>query len=131
MSTIINASNIPLNQQNTMVPDVSGAMQNYFQKMTFIPLQKTVQGFQLVENSAPIEFWGNIMPFSARQLIMKDIGQRAWSWFSVYAEPGVRLKADDVFQYLGQQYRVIAQTNFSLYGYSLYEIILDYRMSGP
>lgn len=131
MSTIINAANISINQQNTSVPDVSGALQNYFQKMTFVLLQKTVNGFQAVEDSLPIEFWATLQPFTPRQLMLKPEGQRAWTWFTLHAEPGVVLKVDDVVQYLDKQFRVMAQTDFRLYGYVLFELVQDWTGAGP
>lgn len=131
MSKIVNASNIPLNQQFSSVPDVSGALQGYFQPMVFTPLLKTVKGYQVVENSNPIEFQGTIQPFTARQLYLKPEGQRAWSWFTVHAEPGVVLKVDDVILYIDKQYRVMSKKNFTLYGYDEYELITDWNNSGP
>jgi hypothetical protein len=131
MGRIINGANTPINQVTGTVPNVSGALKDYFQFMTFTPLQKTVSGFQVVENSAPIEFWGVIQPFTPRQLMMRPEGERAWSWFTLHAEPAVNLKVDDVILYLGKQYRVMAQTDFRLYGYVLYQLVQDWTGAGP
>lgn len=128
---IVNAKNIPLNARNGTVPDVSGGLQDYFQKMVFTPLVKTVSGFQVVEDAFPIEFQGTIQPLSPRQLFLKPEGQRAWSWFTLHAEPGIVLKVDDVVDYLNKQYRVMSKTNYSLYGYVLYEIVTDWSGAGP
>lgn len=130
MSKIINACNIPLGQQSSTVPDVSGAMQNYFQKMVFTLLKKVVSGFQVVENAAPIVFQGVIQPFTSRQLMLKPEGQRAWSWYTVHAEPGIVLKVDDIIQYLGQNYRVMGQTDYRLYGYVEYQLQTDWFGEG-
>lgn len=131
MGTIINAANIPLNEISGTVPDVSGALKDYFQKMTFTPLRKTVSGFQVVENAFPLTFWGVIQPFTPRQLMLKPEGERAWSWFTLHAEAGATLKVDDVALYLGKQYRVMASTDFRLYGYLVYQLITDWTGSGP
>jgi len=128
---IINGANININQQNTYVPDVSGSLQNYFQKMVFSPLEKTVSGFQLVENAAPIEFHATLQPFTPRQLLIKPEGQRAWSWYTLHAEPGIVLKVDDCVDYLGKQYRVMSKTDYTLYGYIIYELVTDWTGSGP
>lgn len=131
MSKIINAANIPLNQLSGTVPNVSGALKDYFQKMVFAPLEKTVSGFRVVENVDPIDFWGVIMPLNPRQLMLKPEGERAWTWFQLFAEPGINLSVDDVIQYLSVQYRVMGQTDFSLYGYIEYQLVQDFTGSGP
>lgn len=131
MSKIINAADIPLFQQNTSVPDVSGALQNYFQQIVFTLVAKMVNGFQLVETPTPINFFGTIQPFTARQLLLKPEGQRAWSWYTVHSEPGIVLKVDDVILWNDIQYRVMSRSNFSLYGYDEYHIVTDWTGSGP
>lgn len=131
MSFIRNAANVPLNKINGTVPDVSGAMQDRFQPMVFAKLIKTVQGFQLVENSAPIEFQGVIFPFTPRELKILPIGERSWSWYSVFSESGIDLKTDDVIQYEGKNFRIMSKLNFTLYGYDQYTMVTDWSGSGP
>lgn len=129
--TIVNGKNIPLNQIGGSVPDVSGALQSYYQKMVFTLITKSVLNFQVVETPSNINIHGTIQPFSARQLQLKPEGQRAWTWYTLHATAATTLKVDDVVIYLGTQYRIMAQTNFSLYGYMLYEMIEDYVGAGP
>ncbi len=130
--TIINAKNIPLSQQNTYVPDVSGAVQNYFQLMNFTTLVKTVVNFQVVETPTVTNFWGAIFPFSDNQLRMLPEGQRTqWQYFIMYAEPAVIMKPDDVVNYLNVQYRVLSRRDYKLYGVMEYVLITDWTGSGP
>jgi hypothetical protein len=128
---IVNGANVPLGSIGGTVPDVSGALQDYFQKMVFTPLVKTVSGFQVVEDAFPIEFQGTIQPYRPRDLALRPEGQRAWSYFQLHAEPGIILKVDDVVEYLGKQFRVVSKTNFLLYGYVLYELATDWIGAGP
>src|ERR1017187_8759187 len=120
MSIIPNAANLPLFNKSGTVPDVSGAMQDYFQAMTFTPLVKTVSGFQVVETATPTTFQGVIQPFTERQLQLKPEGQRAWTWLWLFADPVLILEVDDVVLYNGVQTRVMSQKDFSLYGYIEY-----------
>jgi hypothetical protein len=131
MNTIANACNRPLFEENGTVPDVSGALQDYFQPMVFEPLVKTAVGFQAVENATPINFRGTIQPFNQRQLMLKPEGERAWTWFTLHSDPVLTLQVDDVVKYLGKQTRVMGRKNFSLYGYVEYEIVQDWTGSGP
>lgn len=129
MGTLINGKNIPLNQQNTSVPDVSGALQNYFQKMSFTTIVKSVSNFQVVETPTTTAFWGTIQPFSDTQLKMLPEGQRTqWQYYIMHCEPAIILKPDDVVNYLTVQYRVLAQKDNKLYGYNEYTLITDWEV---
>ena len=55
---IINAKDIPLNQGTGTVPNVSGAMRNWFQTMTFEQVTKSVVNFKVVETKVSIDFMG-------------------------------------------------------------------------
>ncbi len=130
-TTIANGANRPLNTQAGTVPDVSGAMKDYFQPMTFSRLVKTVSGFQVVENAEPLVFMGILQPASGRDLMLKPEGQRAWTWLTLHADPVLALSVDDVVLYLGKQTRVMGKKNYRLYGYIVYELVQDWTGSGP
>lgn len=130
-NTIPNGSNKPLNFQQGTVPDVSGALKDYFQTITFSQVTKTVVGFQLDEAASPIVFQGIIQPFSPRQLMLRPEGQRAWTWFDLYADPVLTLQVDDVVIWLGKQTRVMARKDYALYNYVNYQLVQDWTGSGP
>lgn len=132
MTMIRNAGAIPLNAQpQGMVPDVSGALQGYYQPLTFAPLVKAVSGFQVVESATPIQFQGVIQPFSPRRLLLLPEGQRAWSWYLLHADPVLTLQVDDVVLWQGKQTRVMSRTNYTLFGYVEYSLCQDWEEAGP
>jgi hypothetical protein len=132
MSGIIaNGKNKSIAFQTGTVPDVSGAMQDYFQQMTFEVLTKTTTGFQVVETGTPINFRGVVQPFTDRQLLLKPEGQRAWSWFLVHSDPTLELEVDDVGNWNGIQTRVMAKKDYLLYGYVEYHWVQDWTGAGP
>lgn len=131
MGTIINGANQPLNVQTGSIPDVSGALKDRFQNITFEAVSKSAVGFQVQESGTPVNFWGMILPLSQRLLQLKPEGQRAWTWLAIYAEPALNLDVDDVFIWNGIQTRVMAKTDYSLYGYVSYEAVQDWTGSGP
>lgn len=122
-----NASDKKLFENPGTLPDVSGAMQNYFQKMIFTQLIKTVVNFQAVETPTNTEFQGVWQPLSDQQLEMKPEGQRSWSWFMLHSEPSLILKPDDEVTYQGQNYRVMTKTDYTNYGYIEYHLSQDYN----
>lgn len=131
MSTIRNASSIPINVQTGTIPNVGGAMRNWFQPMVFSRVFKETVGFQVVESASPVDFHGVIQPLTERRLALKPEGQRAWTWLWLHADPVLTLEVDEVVTYLGVQTRVMARTDYALYGYISYELVQDWTGSGP
>lgn len=130
-NTIANGKNTPLNVKTGTVPDVSGALQDWFQPMTFGRVTKTVSGFQVVETELQTSFQGVIQPLTSRQLLLKPEGQRAWTWFQLHAEPVLSLNVDEVVIWLGKQTRVMARKDYGIYGYVEYDLVQDWTGAGP
>lgn len=130
-ATIANGANSPINTQAGTVPDVSGALTDYFQPMTFTIVTKEVVGFEVVETPEEISFQGVIQPFNERQLLLKPEGERAWTWFMLHADPVLTLQVDSVVDYLGEQTRIMSRTDYELYGYVEYHLVQDWTGSGP
>lgn len=128
---IVNAKDTLLTQNPGTLPNMSDALFSYFQPMVFTTIVKTVVNFNVVETPTDVNFLGVWQPFSAQQLAMKPIGQRAWSWFMLHASPGLVLVPDEVVNYLGVQYRVMDQSDYRAYGYVEYHLTDDYTGSGP
>lgn len=128
---IQNGKDTPLNQNSGTMPDVSGALLNWFQPMVFTTIVKTVVNFQVVETPTNYNFKGVWQPASAQMLMMKPEGQRAWKWFTVHSDISLQLKPDEVISYLGVQYRVKDVSDYRLDGYMQYGLVEDYEGSGP
>lgn len=131
MTVIANGADRPLFDRAGDVPDVSGALQQYYQAMVFTPVSKIVEGFQVVETGNPINFQGTAQPFTERQLALRPEGQRAWSWFLLHADPVLTLQVDDVVLWRGKQTRVMSRKDFGLYGFVEYRLAQDWTGSGP
>lgn len=130
-NTIPNGSNKPLNFDTGTVPDVGGAMLNWFQPCTFELIEKQPVNFEVVEYGTPIIFQGVVQPFSLRQLALKPQGQRAWTWLMVHADPVLDLKVDDIIRFLGKNFRVMQKKNYTIYNYIEYHLVQDWTGSDP
>lgn len=129
---ISNAADLTLDQQPGTLPDMSGTVAGWFQNCYFEQVTKVVNENAVVEETTtPVQFQGVVQPLSPKQLSMKPEGQRAWTWLKVHAWPQLKLVPDDVVRYQGVQYRVMAQTDYTSYGYVEYDLAQDYTGSGP
>ncbi len=130
-STILNGKNVPLNTKAGTVPDLSGALLDWFQPMVFGIVTKRTVGFQAVETQEQLSFRGVIQPLKDRELAMKPEGQQAWTWLLLHADPSLNLQVDSVVTYLGTQTRIMSKRDYSLYGYVEYNLVQDWTGSGP
>lgn len=128
---ISNGADRPIGERSGTVPDVSGALTDWFQPMVFTKVQKNTVAYQSVEAPNAINFQGVVQPFSPRQLMLKPEGQRAWTWLMLHAEPQLTLQVDEVVTWLGKQTRVMSRKDYGLYGYVEYELVQDWTGSGP
>lgn len=130
--TIINASNIPLNQLAGSVPNMQGALDNWYQPLTFTRVVKTTINFQVVETFVDISFRGVVQPLRDKELAILPEGQRAWCWLSVVAQcrPNdaiMTLDVDEVIQWNGKKTRIMARKHYGLYGFIKYRLVQDWE----
>lgn len=109
------------------LPNVQGAMLNWFQTLIFTRLTKGVANFDLTETPKNYSFQGVKQPLSAQELQLKPEGQRNWKYFWIHALPDLVLEPDDVIKFTdGVAYRVIGKWDYTEYGYISYEIVQDF-----
>lgn len=146
-SPLWNARNTPLTQKSGMLPQLHGAMANYFQPMTFIKVQKAISGGMVVESGDAGEPWtspsgqtiqgiqvnfdGFMVP-GVKKMDIKGTGEQAWLGYDLYTTPQLQLQQDDaVVDAEGVQYRVLLLWPFKNFGFMHYFLNEDYRFSGP
>lgn len=133
MTTVFrNAADFPLNlQPQGTVPDVSGALMDWLQPMTFTLVTKSALNFQAVETGEPFSFQGVWQPFKPEDLQLRPEGQRSWRLFWCHSMTALPLVNDDVVIYQGKQYRVMSNNDCGLYGFFEYMLCEDWTSSGP
>lgn len=113
------------------LPQVGGALQGWFQAMSFMVVTKTIQAFQVKESGEAVNFRGVIQPLKDSALYLKPEGQRTWTWWQMHCDILLPLKNDDVVTYKGKQTRVMSIKDYSAYGYYEYQLAQDWTGAGP
>lgn len=126
MPPIQNAADQLLDSNTGTLPNVQGAMANWFQPLSFKQITKSVVNFQNVETTATTRFQGVRQPLSAQKLMMKPEGQRSWRWETIHAYPDLILQPDDIIIFSDRPYRVMEKYDWQEYGYLEYHITQDY-----
>lgn len=123
---IFNAKDLPLSANPGTLPNMSGTLTDWFQKITFTVITKQNIGFRIIETEEESEFMGVIQPLSAEKLQIKPEGQRSWKWWVCHALPSLVLSTDDIIVIRGQRFRVMGKSGFQDYGFCRYELVEDY-----
>ena len=124
---IKNGKDTSLAQSSGTLPNVSSAMNGWFQQMIFNVLTKTVVNHVAKETSYETSFKGVWQSMSAQQIQMKPEGQRFWLWYTVHSDTSLMLKIDDIVDYQEKKYRVQSKVDHILYGYFEYHLVEDYE----
>jgi hypothetical protein len=115
-----------LNQNSGTLPNMAEVMAGWFQKMQFIKITKSNVNYKSVEVETIIDFEGVWDGLPIHKLEVKPEGQRSWSWYGIHAKTNLELKPDDKVKYQGKKYRVMQETDYSLYGYHEYQVVEDF-----
>lgn len=110
-----------------MLPNLSGPVKAYMQKLTLVKITKAVVNYEEVEIETVINTKGVRQALPPQDLEILSRGQRAWKWECLHLLPNVDLKPDDVVKYKGTRYRVKDKYDCSEYGYIEYLIAQDFE----
>ncbi len=128
---ISNAKDTPLLANPGTLPNLQGALLNWFQPITFVKVQKTIVDSELVEAEQEYYFKGVKYPMKPQEVAMKPEGQRTWIWSTILALPDLVLDPDEIIQIGEVRYRVIDKSDWKEYGYVQYGVVQDYQRSTP
>ena len=123
---IQNGKDTPLNQNPGTLPDMGVALLGWFSLVTFVIVTTVVSAFQADETTETVQFQGVVQPFTARQLMLRPEGERAWTWLMVHAEPSLKLKTGDILYYNGLKCRVMEQFDYTAYGFMEYHLVQNW-----
>jgi len=123
---IASANQLSVSAQSQL-PSILGAVRSYFRPLTLTFIQKKIVDHEITEARSVLSCQGTIQPFAPYKLSLKPEGQRSWNWQMLHTSPEVALKNDEEFTIRGIRYRVMAQSDWSEYGYILYELVQDYN----
>lgn len=124
---IRNAADSTLEENPGTLPDMSGAIANWFQKMKFRRVTKKVVNFVAVETFTEVVAMAVKQPLTAQKLQMKPEGQRQWKWEMLHASPDTVLFLDDEIMINGVRFRVMEKLDFKEYGFVEYHLCQDYQ----
>lgn len=124
---IINGKDTPLNKSFGTLPNVADVLPDWFQRLRFDIITKSLIDYEVEEVIVPVDTYGVRQPMSAQQLAIKPEGQRAWKWETIHCLPDVPLRIDDIVVFDNQKYRVMQKWDWSEYGYCQYEICQAYE----
>ena len=124
---IKNGKDKTLDQQKGSLPNVSVALKNWFQNISFLKISKTVVNGRVQESVTNTSFRGVWQPMGSQDLEIKPEGQRDWRWFTIHSDIDIELVPDDKIIYLEKEYRVMKKDDYNLYGYYKYDVVESFE----
>ena len=126
---IVNARDKKLNSQVSGQPDLSWAVDGWFEFIFFVHVQtQLIDGFSQ-DILVPIKTKGQIVPMSQEQVNMKPEGARAWRWLTIHTSPDVILNPNDRIMVDDVNYRVKGIWDYRRNGFFIYECGEDFTRS--
>lgn len=117
-----------LNQTNAQ-PQMRAAFAGWMSNITMQVIRQTVVNDGLIKNQpTPITFQGTVQPLSAKALMLKDEGQRAFQWLQIHCQGStVILNDNDRIVYNGQTYKVMGKWDYTQNNFIEYHAIEDFK----
>lgn len=118
-------------QTSSGMPQISAAFAGWTTKLLLVKrVEVVVDGF-VQYNDTPIKFYGTMQPLSARDISLKPEGQRSWTWLQMHCfARSIELIPGDRIRWNGDNYKVMAQNDYSLNGYIEYHLVREFQDGG-
>lgn len=109
------------------MPQMSRAFGGWTQSITVtMRIQCVVDGLVTYKDNS-VSFRGTVQPLSPKAIALKPEGQRAWSWLHIHCYGNPIFDVNDQIIYNGDLYKVMAQNDYSLNGFTEYHLVHDYQ----
>lgn len=115
------------------MPQMGAAFSGWLGLISIVKITQTeLNGFVTDVQSNPIIFKGTIQPLTAKEIVLKPEGQRAWGWLQIHCFSGnLNLVGNDRIIYKEKLYKVMNIWDYSLNNYIEYHIIQDFENNPP
>lgn len=115
------------------MPQIAAAFSGWLGLISIVKVTQTeTDGFVTDVQSNPIIFKGTIQPLTAKEIVLKPEGQRAWAWLQIHCFSGnLNLVGNDRIIYKDKLYKVMNIWDYSLNNYIEYHIIQDFENNPP
>lgn len=123
---IVNGKDKKLSDTSTALPDLSGGVNYFLQKIKIGYVQKRQVNGYTQEVIVYNDYQATKQVKNMDLEILKE-GERDWKWYTLHATPELVLNSDDVIVIDQVRYRVMSSLDFKEYGYVEYTVIEDYQ----
>jgi hypothetical protein len=108
-------------------PDMKGVMAGWTRAMTFRKITDEMQDGEISKTATDYPFEGVFEPMTPQRIFFKPEGQRAWRWWMLWTRTDYSITVgDNIVDYNGLKFRVMAKSDWSQGGYVQYDLVQDY-----
>ena len=121
---IQSAKNYTLKNINSNLPNMESTIKNWFLDIEFKVLKKKQEGADWVNKiDRIVKTKGVVQPAKDTDLKFFSEGYRDWNYQKIHCLNNADFKLDELIEYDGIVYKVMAKKNYQKYGYIRYIVI--------
>lgn len=125
---IQSAKNYTLKNTNSTLPNMESTITGWFLDIEFKVIKRKMDGADWVTKvDRVVKTKGVVQPARDTDLKILTEGNRAWNYQKIHCLNNADFKLDELIEYDGITYKVMAKKNYEKYGYIRYIVIETFK----
>ena len=109
------------------IPKIQVALNGWESAITMIKITPSNVDGEIINTGTEINFNGVVQPLTAEALRLKPLESRSWEWLMIHTRVEIELKTNDLVNYKGSDFKVMAKKDYSENGYYEYHLVRNYE----
>lgn len=109
------------------LPKIKVALNGWESNITLNKLTSALVDYENVNTVEEISFKGVVQPLTAEALRLKPLESRSWEWLMIHTRTYSELETNDLIEYNGKKFKVMAKNDYNLNGYYEYHLVKNYE----
>ena len=109
------------------IPKIQVALNGWESEIVLNKITTTIVDYEPVKTPQTITFNGVVQPLTAEALKLKPLDSRSWEWLMIHTRTQAEIETNDLIEYKGKKYKVMAKNDYSENGYYEYHLVEKYE----
>lgn len=109
------------------IPKIKVALNGWESNITLNKVTSSIVDYEKVDTIEEISFDGVVQPLSPQELKLKPLESRSWKWLMIHTKTYSELETNDLIEYKGEKFKVMAKNDYDLNGYYEYHLVDKYE----
>jgi hypothetical protein len=110
-----------------MIPKFKNTFSGWEQPIQLVKITQTINDFEVKNQEEVLHFKGVVQNLNKNELMIKPISERSWEWLQIHTKNSLAITTGDKIIYNEKKFKVMFESDYSIYGYKEYHLIKDYE----